>query len=168
VRKETAMGGSVWRVSEYKLTDLLSAAGATIGVIIAGTIFLQFLSTKYTELSSRYREMALEYRGRRQDEPRHGPLQGELRLYRRRLRLMHLASCLAAIAQMCFLAAVLAGGLSMLYPPQRAFKFLGTAGLFSGLLMMAAAVAIEFVEILLSRSELAHETADLDDLARGG
>ena len=160
------MGGSIWRVSDYKLTDLLSAAGATIGVIIAGTIFLQFLSTKYTELSGRYREMALEYRKRREDEPRHGPLQAQIRLYRRRLRLMHLASCVAAISELCFLLAVLAGGFSMLYPPQRAFKYIGTAGLFAGLLLMAAAVALEFIEIVLTFSEVSRETADLDDRAR--
>jgi hypothetical protein len=37
-------------VSDYKLTDLRSTAGATIGVITAGTIFLQFLISKYADL----------------------------------------------------------------------------------------------------------------------
>ncbi len=38
------MFATILQISDYKLTDLLSAAGATIGVIIAGTIFLQFLT----------------------------------------------------------------------------------------------------------------------------
>ena len=36
-------------VSAYKLTDLLGSAGATIGTFIGGTIFLQFLSSKYVD-----------------------------------------------------------------------------------------------------------------------
>ncbi len=160
------MGNSVLHVSAYKLTDLLSAAGATIGVIIAGTIFLQFLSAKYMELGGRYRELASEYRGKREDEARHGPLQAEIRLYRRRLRLMHRASVLAAVAELCFLLAVLSGGLSMLYPPQRIFKFTGTVGLFLGLGVMGGAVALEIIEIVLARDEVGHESADLDDRVR--
>jgi hypothetical protein len=58
-------------VSDYKLTDLLSTAGATIGIIIAGTIFLQFVNTKYLELSGRYRELACEYRGVPGEHGRH-------------------------------------------------------------------------------------------------
>jgi len=154
------------RVSEYKLTDLLSSAGATIGVIIAGTIFLQFLSTKYTDLCSRYRELTGEYRGRRKDEPRHGPLQSQIRMYRRRLMLMSRASALAALGLLCFLLAVLAGGLSILQPPQRAYKVIGTVGLFSGLVLIAAAVALGLVEIVLARHELGDEIADLDDHVR--
>ena len=129
-RSSAAAGGneveSLIRVSEFKLTDLLSSAGATIGVIIAGTIFLQFLSTKYAELAGRYRELAGEYRTREESEPRHDPLRILIRAYRRRLRLMNRASALAAVALLCNLLAILAGGLSLLYPPQRFFKYLGT------------------------------------------
>jgi hypothetical protein len=160
------MAGSFFSVSEYKLTDLLTSSGATIGVIIAGTIFLQFMSTKYTDLCSRYRELTGEYRGRREGEPRHGPLQSQIRMYRRRLMLMNRASCLAAVALLCFLVAVLAGGMSILQPPQRAYKFIGTASLFSGLILIAAAVALGIVETVLSRHELGDEIADLDDHVR--
>jgi hypothetical protein len=162
------MGWRLFSVSDYKLTELLSSAGATIGVIIAGTIFLQFMSTKYSELCSRYRELAGEYRGRQPNEPRHVPLQSEIRLYRRRLRLMNRASGLAAMALMCFLVAVLAGGMSMLYPSLRLYKFIGTAGLFLGLILIAGAVSHELAEIILSRHELGDEIADLDDPVRNG
>lgn len=153
--------------SEYKLTDLLSSAGATIGVIIAGTIFLQFISTKYTELSARLRELTGEYRGVDIKHNRHDPLRSQIRVFRRRLILLNRASCLAAIALLCFLAAVLAGGLSLIYPPIRAIKAVGSFGLFLGLLLIAAAVTLELVESWMSRKEIGHEVADLDEEARG-
>src|SRR5581483_11087093 len=74
--------------SDYKLTDLLSSAAATVGVIIFGTIFLQFLSGKYMELTSRFRALAGEYRNGGAGEVRHHSLQEQMTLYRRRLHLM--------------------------------------------------------------------------------
>lgn len=85
----------VFEVSDYKLTDLLSSAGGAIGIIIAGVVFLPFVSSKYVELAGRYREMADEYRGRESDEPRHGPLRRQTRVYHR-LRLLNRASWLGA------------------------------------------------------------------------
>ena len=152
-------------VSEYKLTDLLSSAGATIGVIIAGTIFLQFLSTKYTELAGRYREIASEYRGVDGAHGRHDPLRSQIQGYRQRLVLLNRASCLGALALLNFLTAVLAGGLSLAFPPIRAFKAVGTFGLAAGLLLIAAAVTLELVESYMARKEIWHEIADLDEEA---
>lgn len=154
--------------SDYKLTDLLSAAGATIGVIISGTIFLQFLSTKYMELASRYRELTQEYRGGGVGETRHGLLQRELSLYRRRLSMMNWGSWLAAVSLLFFLSAVLSGGFSMVYSSVAAFKVLGTVGLFLGLVIMGVAVLLELIESFLGRHEVRHEAADLDDPAKRG
>ncbi len=150
---------------DFKLTDLLSSAGSTIGIIIAGTIFLNFLSSKYTELSGRYREFAGEYRGG-SAENRHDPLRRQIGAYRQRLRLLLRASWMAAVALLSFLLAGLAGALSVVYPPVRAIKVVGTAGLLAGLLLMAAAVALELVESIMTRKELWYEIADLDDKVR--
>lgn len=154
-------------VAPYKLTDLLSSAGATIGIIIAGTIFLQFLSNKYTELSGRYRQLTGEYRGVKCEQNRHAPLRSQIRLYRRRLNLLNWASWTAALALQCFLLAVIAGGMSLLYPPVVAIRTLGTAGLLAGLILIGVAVGIDMVESILSRKELEEEIADLDEEARG-
>lgn len=160
------MAGYLPKVAEYKLTDLLSSAGATIGVIIAGTIFLQFLSTKFTELGGRYRELTREYRGVESEHGRHQPLRSQIRNYRHRLVLLNRASCLAAIALLCFLVSVLAGGLSMAFPPIRAYKAVGTTGLASGLVLMAIAVGFELSESILARKEILDEISDLDDEAK--
>lgn len=155
-------------VSEYKLSDVLSSAGATIGIIIAGTIFLQFLSTKYTELSGGLRSVAAEYRGKAGSEPRHGPLQAQIQLYRRRLILLHWGSILGAVALLCLLAAIVTGVLSMIYSSVRLLRHLGAISLVTGLLIMAGAVALELIETVMSRSEIHDEVADLDDPAKQG
>lgn len=151
---------------EYKLTDLLSTAGATIGIIIAGTIFLQFINTKYMDLSGRYRDLASEYRGVPDEHGRHAPLRTLIQRYRRRLVLLNRASWLAAVALLCLLAAVLIGGLSILYPPVVAFKTAGTFGLMVGLLLIAVAVFMNLMESILARKEIGDEIADLDEEAR--
>jgi len=153
-------------VAAYKLTDLLSSAGATIGVIIAGTIFLQFLSTKYTELSKQYREITGEYRRLTGDHCRHGPVRTQIQVLHRRLVLLNRASWLGAVALLCLLSAVLAGGVSMLFPDWRTVLALGTAGLLAGLTLIGAAVAMELYETILAGAEIGEEVADLDEDAR--
>lgn len=150
-------------VSEYKLTDLLSAAGATIGIIISGAIFLQFMSTKSIELGSRYRQLTSEYR-QGTGEARHARLQAQIHIYRRRLRLMNYAARLASVALMSLLATMLAGGLSVMFPPVRAMKYFGTGGLFFGLMLIGCAVALELAENIMSRNELGEEIGDLEDV----
>jgi hypothetical protein len=153
-------------VSDYKLTDLLSTAGATIGIIIAGTIFLPFVHTKYMELSGQYRELAGEYRSVPDEHGRHAPLCALIQRYRGRLILLNRASWLAAVAMLRFLAAVLIGGLSMLFPPVEELKVAGTTGPMAGLILIGIAVALVLSESIRARTEIGEEIADLDDEAR--
>lgn len=149
-------------IAQYKLTDLLSSAGATIGIIIAGVIFLQFMSTRLVDLSGKYRELTREYRSRGDAEARHAPLRSQIRMYRRRLELVNRAAGLGAAAVLCFLLAVTAGGLSMAYPTVLTFKWVGTFGLLAGLAGIAGGVALHLIETIHARHEIAEEIADLD------
>lgn len=163
---------SVWRCEmsslafDYKLTDLLGSAGAAIGIIIAGTIFRQYLSMKYMELAGRLRELAADYRGRGDQEPRYQPLQCLIRLYGHRLFLLQWASTIGAVALLCLLTAVFTGALSLIAPASRLNKIVGTASLLLGLLLMAVAVGLELLETIGARREINNEVADLDDAAR--
>ncbi len=60
--REAPNFGQTMEISDDKLTDLLGSAGATIGIIIAGAIFLQFMSTKAIELTTHSRELTGDYR----------------------------------------------------------------------------------------------------------
>lgn len=153
-------------VAPYKLTELLGSAGATIGIIIAGTIFLQFVNTKYMELAGRYREMTGEYRGVPGDHGRHAPLRSQIQVYRQRLVLLSRALWIAAMALLCLLLAALSGGLSMIFPPIVQIRTVGTAALLAGLLLIGIAVAIDLRESILARKEIDYEIADLDHEAR--
>ncbi len=93
-------------------------------------------------------------------------MQRQLRLYRRRLQMMNWASWLAAVALLCFLGAVMAGGLSRVYPHAVALKLVGTAGILLGLVLMAVAALLELVESVLGRHEVGTESGDLDDSAK--
>jgi hypothetical protein len=59
-------------------------------------------------------------------------LQSQIKVFRRRLWLMSWAMWVAAVALLGFLAAVLAGGLSMAYPSAMALKGVGTVALMLG------------------------------------
>jgi hypothetical protein len=153
-------------IAAYKLTELLGSAGATIGIIIAGTIFLQFVNTKYIELAGRYREMTGEYRGVPGEHGRHAPLRSQIQVYRRRLLLLSRSLWIAAVALLCLLLAALSGGLSMIFPPVVLIRNVGTIALLAGLLLIGVAVAIDLAESILARKEIDYEIADLDDEAR--
>jgi hypothetical protein len=75
---------------------------------------------------------------------------------------------LAGVALVCFLLAVLAGGLSTIYPLQPVPKITGTAGLYVGVVLIAGAVLLELVHTMLSPDEQGAETADLDEPVREG
>ncbi|MBX9677256.1 MAG: DUF2721 domain-containing protein [Gemmataceae bacterium] len=153
-------------IAEFKLTDLLSGAGATIGVIIAGVIFLQFLSSKYNELLNRYHTLTSDYRKGGAAETRHGILQSQIRLFRLRMRLINWASWIAAGAVNFFIIAVIAGGMSMVFPEAGIVKWIGACGLFLGLIAIAAAVFVKLYESVLARHDGNDEAGDLDDPAK--
>lgn len=142
---------------DYKLTDLLGAAGSTIGIIIAGAIFLQFLTTRYVDISGRFRALTGEYREGKLSGAREASLRTQIRLYRTRLQLVNWASWLGAGALLLFLLTLICGGLSLIWPAQVAFKVGGTVGLFLGLGSIMAAVVMHLVESFIARQEIAEE-----------
>jgi Protein of unknown function (DUF2721) len=160
--------GQLMETSDFKLAELLSGAAATTGIIVAGTIFLSFLSSKGAELAGRYRALTSEYRGGGAAEARHGVLQSQIRVYRRRLRLMNWAFWVAIVGLECFLAAVLAGGINKVYPSLPCVTSIGAFGLFAGMVLIGIALALELCESALSRKEIADEVNDLDDPPNAG
>jgi hypothetical protein len=157
------MTGQLLAIADFKTTDLLGAAGATTGLMIAGTLFLQFLSAKYIGLYARYIQLTDEYRNGKNEEPRHGSVCAEIRIYRERLWLLSWGNWLAGLALLCLIVAVLSGGCSMAFPEELAFKWSATVSLGLGLVLIGAGVAIQIWESVLARHEIRREIADLDD-----
>jgi hypothetical protein len=72
----------------------------------------------------------------------------------------------AAVALLCFLSGVQVGWLSLVYPPLRDIKAVGTTGLYLGLLLIAAAMSLDLIESILASNGIEEEVADLDDEAK--
>jgi len=154
----------MFQVADYKLTDLLSTAGATVGIIIAAGILLGNLGAQYVAIVERFRGLASEYRGNNFSDPRRENLQTELSSYRRQILLLNWATMFVALAVVLFLISVATAGLSIVYPEVMAFRTIGTVGLLAGLLLIAVGVALQFVETFVQRQAIHKEVADFSDL----
>src|SRR3954449_13555904 len=99
-----------FEIADYKLTDLLSTAGATIGIIIAGGILLGNLAAKYVAISDHYGRLADQYRGHQDSDQRRGNLQTELSCYRRQVLYLNTATMILCIGLLCFLITVADAG----------------------------------------------------------
>ena len=146
----------------YKLTDLLGAAGATSGIIIAVGVFLQFLGSKYVDLSARFRQLTGEYRIGKVANERRSPLEAQIRMYSKRLRLVHWATWIGGFAFLLFLLAILCGGLNVSLPDHDAIVVYGTVAVFGGLGLLITAILLHILETFVARSEIDEELADLD------
>lgn len=163
---EGGMTGALLVIANFDLKEILGSASAAIGIIIAGAIFLSFLSGKYAGLLGRYSQFTGEYRSHDGDGPRHGAVRTQISFYHRRLWLLGRATWCGGAAMLSLLIAVLAGALSIVLPHIASWKWIGSAGLFLGLGCMGIGVFLDLWENILARHEIGVEVADLDDEAR--
>lgn len=148
----------------YQLPELLSVAGATIGVVIAGAILLQGFYTRYKDLFDHYRALTSEYRANSMSDLRRVSLKRQITVYRRCLTLLNSASVLLTLALLCFLLTVALAGGGIVFPHLEFFRVTGTIGLFAGLLLIAIAVCISLPVIIVSRRAADQEVIDFSDL----
>ncbi len=149
---------------DYKLSDLLGIAGATIGIIIAGAILLGGLIGQYTALFERYRALTGEYRDNHASDPRRGSLQNQIANYRLQVRFLNIGSLLVSLALLLFLLTVGVASLSVMFPKDLWLRTAGTACLFGGLLLIFLAVTLQGVAIFMSRHAIGKEVADIADV----
>lgn len=156
----------LFAIANFKVTDLFNTVGAPIGVIIAGTIFLQFLSSKYVGLFCTFAQLTKEYREHQKTAPRHTPLVTQIAIYRRRLWLLTWASWVAACALVILILPIIAGLLSLAFPEFITLKEIGLFCLVLGMCLIGGGVALELSESIVARHEIREELADLDEEAR--
>ena len=148
----------------YQLPELLSVAGATIGIVIAGAILLQGFYTRYKDLFDHYRALTSEYRANSMSDLRRGSLKRQITSYRRCLSLLNSASVLMTLALLCFLFSVALASAGIVFPDYAILRLMGTIGLFAGLLFIAIAVCISLPVIVVSRRAADQEVVDFSDL----
>ena len=150
-------------MADYKLTDLLSTAGATIGIIIAAGILLSNLDTKYIAICERLHQLAEQYRGNQLSDPRRDNLRAELSCYRRQVSYLYYGILLVCGCLTSFLLAVADAGLSIILPKLVVLKAIGTVALVLGLILMSGAIALRLVETVVERQGIRKTVADLAD-----
>jgi len=148
---------------EFKLSELLGSAGAAVGLIIAGSIFLQCTSSRFNDLLLRFRSSTDEYRANHASDSRRPPLQAQIRMVRLRLRLMAWASWMAIGAILGLLVAMLCGGGEFLWHDNQLLKGIGAVGLALELVLIGTAAIVHLLESVFGRHEIDDESEDLDE-----
>lgn len=146
---------------KFDVAEFVGAASAPVALIIATSIFLSNLGTKYGMLGTVFRQISTEFR--EHDEPeslRNRTLHEQLSLHAKRLRLLMRASFWLGIAIICFIATVVFTGVSMVFPEVMAFVILTTVFSFAGAGILATTVVMELVENHCAQKALILETAE--------
>src|SRR5579883_1011007 len=127
-------------MADYKLSDFLGVAGATIGIIIAGGIMMGNLTAKYVAIVERFRGITGEYRRNDANEIRRGSLETQISAYGRQVLLLNYATSFTTLGVFVFLVTVGLASLSVMFPGVLVLRSLGTIGLFLGLASIMASV----------------------------
>jgi hypothetical protein len=146
---------------EFQLKDLAGTAGSTVGLIIATSIFLQVITTKFASTFDRYRALTGEFRNSDPSDERKKSLEDQIRLYFRRCMNLQQASLLLILAEFCFLAAVLLVCSSIVFPQFNWIKFAGAATLLAGLALITFSAGLELQENQLSGKAIESEMNDM-------
>jgi len=153
-------------IADYKLSDLLGIAGATIGLIIANGILLGGLSAKYVAIVERFRVLTGEYRGQDISDSRMGSVRVEIANYRWQILLLNVGAILLGLALLLFLFTVASASLSVVFPKEMWIRTAGTVSLFLGLLLIGAGMFCQTLDAFLERRNICKEAADFDDIPK--
>jgi hypothetical protein len=144
----------------FDLAKLVGSASAPVALIIATSIFLSNLTTKYDAMFAAARALFVEYRDDNHGHTRRRLLSTQLQLYGRRLRLLMAATETLTLSIVSFIGTVALTSISILVPTSLAWKVATAISLGAGLLLLGTAVLFEFVENRLARFAL---RADFDE-----
>jgi hypothetical protein len=151
-------------MADYKLSDMLGIAGATIGIIIAAGILLGMVNSRYTVMFDRYRSLSGELRGHGNHDTRLGRLRQQVVTARRQLVYLSFGSMAIILAVLDFLATVAVASLAVIYPKELGLRTAGTILLFCGLGLIGLGVLLLLFDTLAERPSISYESADLEEL----
>jgi Na+/glutamate symporter len=152
----------MFAMADFKLSDMLGIAGATIGIIIAAGVLLGAVVGRYSGVFERYRGLTGELRANHSSDPRRGSLNLQVNVYRKQIVYLNYGSLCLTLALLCFLLTVGIASLSVMFPEAMVLRSLGALGLFGGLLLIGVAVFLLLLDTLTERPLIVQETSDLD------
>jgi hypothetical protein len=150
-------------VADLDISRFVGAASAPVALIIATSIFLSNLTTKWWAMTGVYRALSGEYRGSHEHaDSRSVNVRTQLECYSRRLALLMRATLLLTLAILAFILTVIFTGINMIFPKNPPLEYLTVAMSFCGLLLLATSVVAELVENEIGKRIGPLETGDFD------
>jgi hypothetical protein len=144
------------------LGKVVGTATATVALIIASSIFLQNLSTKYLALMGRLGQLTEEVRKSRPGGVRGASLRELIGTTEQQCQLVRVGSMYLEWAVLTFVITVVSASLSTAFPAVGAAKLIGGCSLVVGLVLLSISVVYEMRENWLSKALFRSEIADLD------
>jgi uncharacterized membrane protein len=150
---------------QIDVAKLVGAASAPVALIIATSIFLSNLGTKYAMMAGWFRQVSEEFRNiQDKNGLRAQSLQNQIGLYSHRLRLLMKATLWLTVSIICFIATVLFTSVSVLMPKAMVWPWVTVACSFAGMLLLGYSVFIEMEENRRAKEGLVLETAEFPDV----
>jgi hypothetical protein len=144
--------------------NIASTIGATIGLVIACSIFLQMITTKFIAVFERFRALTAEYRDNDRSDKRNESLIKQIDIYRRRCQKLRLASNFITYSEFAFVATIILSGLATAFPNFAILTILAAATLLLGLAGMTASAYLEVAENTLNKQIIDSELHDFPQL----
>ena len=148
------------------LSDVLKAIGPNAAIVFAAWIFMGFLQQRYDGALDRYRKAVGDYRSNAHEDDRTTNLKDQVLAYRRRCRLMGLASNVGLVAAILLIGSLIFGAVDVLLPNTVLITVYGTAAALGGFALVIVAAVIVLVEGRLVEQQIDDELRDIRDLSR--
>ena len=149
------------------LIRLVNVAQAPVSLVIATSIFLHMLTSRYVPMYDRLRALTDEYRKDPRDHSRQSSIQQQIRLYEKRIKATQAASVWLNVAVVCFLGTVCASATTIIYPQNVPLRLAGLISMALGILLLLIAIAYELYEDRFSRAALRIELSEFPEIATG-
>jgi len=141
--------------------SVISTIGSAVGpaaLITTTAILLSGYTSKYSGIADQMRRLTAEYRAEGTTAERRAGLRRQIPLFHQRINALWGASTLLSLALLAFIVTVAA---VLLSTREARIGPVGVGMLLIGLVLVAAAVALELHEIRLARLTTAGELADI-------
>jgi hypothetical protein len=155
------MGDALYKADIGKI---VSVASAPVSLVIATSIFLHMLTSRYEAIYDRLRDLTDEYRKGAKDDQRRTSLREQISLYARRIRVTQAASRWLSIAVISFLVTVAASAFNIVYPSSFAVRLTGMFTLAFGIFLLTLSVVFELYEDHLTQTTLRTELSEFPEI----
>lgn len=144
------------------LKDIAGTAGATVGLVIACSIYLQTLTSRFADTMNRYQTLCAEHRGTTPSAKRRRCVEAQIALNRGRCTDIQRATQILGVGELCFLATIVFTSLSVTLPKVAILALTGSITMLGGLLLVGAAVILDLRQQRVITTDLQLEGTDLE------